>query len=72
MKDVTNYEKRRGAVSTQRSVDIRMGGNPTVEDCHKQKEGTRRIENILVAVGKESKAILLVAASERGTAQLPY
>ena len=36
-KDVTNYEKRRGVVSKQRSVDIRMGDVITSYSIHYTK-----------------------------------
>ena len=70
MKDATNGETPWGAVSMQRSMDIRMGKPGMLETCHKHRlEGTQRIEISKQLQEKKVKTILLVATSERGAAR---
>ena len=74
-KDAPNGETRRGAVRTQRSVDIRMG-KPGISNVMSslteyigQVRGTRRTETSKYPEEKKTKVIPIVAASEQGLAQ---
>ena len=76
MKDVTNDETLRGAVSKQRSGDIRMGqpgtfhSVPSIDELNSLYEDNPGNWNILVPGGEENNLVIpLVVASERGTAQ---
>ena len=53
-KDVTNYEKRRGVVSKQRSVDVRMG-----------KPGSVRLSHCIYAMGERSELKHLSSCRKR-------
>ena len=75
MKDVASYEKPRGAVSTRRSGDVRMGkpseshvSLPPPEYIGRtgQTEGSEPSQYL---EEEKSKEIPSVAASERGRAQ---
>ena len=75
MKDVTNYEMHRGAVSTLRSGDIRMG-EPTcfnrqvsISEYIAYEKATQGTETSQYLKEKKEKSITLVVASEKVTAQ---
>ena len=69
-KDVISCEKPWGEANTHRSADFRMG-QPNASDCiTAQSAGqTRGTETSHYPEEKKTKVILLVVASERGTAQ---
>ena len=74
-KDATNGETRRGVVSTQRSVGIRMGepgtrnGVSSITEYIGDERVTWRTETSKYPEEKKTKVIPSVAASERGKAQ---
>ena len=74
-KDATNGETRRGAVSMQRTVDIRMGepgirnGMSSYTEYIGIARATRRTETSKYPEEKKTKVIPRVAASEIGGAQ---
>jgi hypothetical protein len=73
MKDVTNGETPRGAVSTRRSVGIRMRQLGMWKTCHPSNgRGTQGIEISQYLQEKKVTTILLVATSERGGACFAY
>jgi hypothetical protein len=70
MKDATNGETPRGAVSTRRSVGIRMGKPTTWKMWYPAMGGkTQGTEISKYLQEKKVKTILLVATSERGGAK---
>ena len=77
-KDAANGETRRGAVSTQRSVDIRMGepgtrnGVSSIAEYIGCARVTWRTETSKYPEEKKTKVIPSVAASERGRAQTDH
>ena len=69
MKDVTNDEMLRGAVSKQRAVDIRMGEPTAFKRAVRESEVTQGTETSKYLQEEKEKSISLVAASEKEGAQ---
>ena len=66
---MTNDETLRGAVSEQRSVDIRMGEPSTSKEVLRVSEVTQGTETSKYLQEEKEKSIFLVAASEKERAQ---
>ena len=66
---MTNDETLRGAVSKQRSVDIRMGEPTAFKRAVRESEVTQGTETSKYLEEEKEKSISLVAASERERAQ---
>ena len=66
---MTNDETLRGAVSKQRSVDIRMGEPTVFKRTVRESEVTQGTETSKYLQEEKEKSISLVAASEKEGAQ---
>lgn len=69
MKDVTNDEMLRGAVSKQRAVDIRMGEPTAFKRAVRESEVTQGTETSKYLQERTSTETPQVVASERGPGQ---